>query len=83
MIRGPKYFGDSEEAGGVSIFLIQRLFGTSRKMLFHQSGIDDGGSEWVSARGTDEHHRLQPRLHSRTRSPSEQAWSPARVRSKN
>ncbi len=47
MISGPKYFGDREDAGGVSIFLIQRLFGTSRKMLFHQSGIDDGGSEWV------------------------------------
>lgn len=45
-------------------------------MLFHQTGIDDCWSSTVSARGSDERHRLRPRVHSRRDSPSEQGWEP-------
>jgi hypothetical protein len=78
----PKYFCDRQEAGGVFIFLIPRLFGTSREMLSHQSGIDEVRSSAVSARGP-EHHRLQPGMHSRRQSPSKQALEVRRARCQN
>jgi len=48
---------------GALILLILRLLGQSSEMLSHQSGIDQGRSSAVSARGADERWRLEPKMH--------------------